>query len=87
MEGEHAAEKPHVVWWVAHVFLGVISGLVVYVLYKDKNPAAARRHLIFSVIVWLIGAAASFAVTILIGAGPLWDDAYQDMSLTSGNTW
>lgn len=86
MEGERAAEKPHVVWWAAHVFLGVISGLVVYVLYKDKNPAAARRHLIFSVIVWLIGAAASFAITMLVGAGPLWDDAYPDMSAISGNT-
>ena len=74
-------------WWVAYVFLGVISGLVVYVLYKDKNPAAVRRHLIFSVIVWLIGAAASFAVTILLGAEPLWDDAYPDMSPISGNTW
>ena len=71
MEGERAAEKPHIVWWVAHIFLGVISGLVVYVLYKDKNPAAARKHLIFSVIIWLIGAAASFAVGMLVGTGPL----------------
>ena len=44
MEGERAAEKPHIVWWVAHVFLGVISGLVVYILYKDKNPAVFSRH-------------------------------------------
>ena len=87
MEGERAAEKPHVAWWVAHVFLGVISRLVVYILYKDKNPAAARKHLIFSVIIWLIGAAASFAVGILVGTGPLWDDAYPDMSAISGSMW
>ena len=40
---------PRIIWWVAHVFLGAIAGLVVYVLYK--NPAAARKHLIFSVII------------------------------------
>ncbi len=44
MEGERAAEKPHIVWWVAHVFLGVISGLVVYILCRDKNPAVFSRH-------------------------------------------
>ena len=87
MEGERAAERPHIVWWVAHVFLGVISGLVVYVLYKEKNPAAARKHLIFSVIIWLVGAAASFVVTMLVGMEPLWDDAHPDMSTISGNTW
>ena len=44
MEGERAAAKPHTVWWVADVFLGVISGLVVYILYKDKNPAVFSCH-------------------------------------------
>lgn len=57
-------EKPRVIWYVAHIFLGVISGLVVYVLYKDKNPAAAKHHLVFSVLIWVIGAAASFVVTL-----------------------
>lgn len=60
-------EKPHIIWWVAHIFLGVISGLVVYILYKEKNPAEARRHLVFSVIIWVIGAAASFAVSLVLG--------------------
>jgi len=44
MEGERAAENPYIVWWVAHVFLGVIPGLVVYILYKDKNPAVFSHH-------------------------------------------
>lgn len=47
-------EKPHPIWWVAHIFLWVISGLVVYILYKDKNAAAARRHLIWSIIIGLL---------------------------------
>ena len=45
MEGERAAERPHAAWWAAHAFPGAISGLVVYVPYKDKNPAASRRRL------------------------------------------
>ena len=34
--------------------LGVITGLVVYLLYKEKNPTAARRHLIGSVIIMIM---------------------------------
>ena len=64
-------EKPSMLWWVAHVFLGVISGLVVYVLYKDKNPASARRHLIFSIIIWVvlavIGTGISIALSVMLG--------------------
>lgn len=33
--------------------MGVITGLVVYLLYKEKNPAAARRHLIGSVVIMI----------------------------------
>ena len=47
-------EKPHIVWWIAHLILGVISGFVVYVLYKDRNIEAARRHLIGSVAIMIV---------------------------------
>lgn len=56
-------EKPHSIWWIAHIFLGVISGLVVYVLYKDKNPKAAKRHLIFSILIGFI----LFGVMLIFG--------------------
>lgn len=68
-------------WRVAHVFRGIISGLVAYILYK--NPAAAR-HPVFSVIAWLIGAAASFAITMPVGAEPPWDNTQPDVSAISG---
>lgn len=47
-------ERPHVIWWLAHLILGVVSGLVVYVLYKDRNIEAARRHLIGSVVIMIV---------------------------------
>ena len=47
-------EKPHFIWWFAHIVLGVITGLVVYLLYKEKNPTAARRHLIGSVVIMIV---------------------------------
>ncbi len=42
---------PSKIWYVGHVFFWVITGLVCYVLWKDKNQEAARRHLIHSI--WL----------------------------------
>lgn len=58
-------ERPHPIWWVAHIFLCIISGLVVYVLYKDKNPAAARRHLIGSIIIGILGIILGVVIGIL----------------------
>lgn len=36
-------------WWVGHVFFGMITGLVCYVVWKDENPKAAKKHLIHSI--------------------------------------
>ena len=38
-------------WWVAHFFFGVMTGLACYVLWKDENLKAAKKHLIHSI--WL----------------------------------
>ena len=46
--------KPHYIWWLAHIILGVISGLVVYILYKDRNPEAARFHLVMSLVIMIV---------------------------------
>ena len=78
----NAPAEPHFAWYLAHVVLGVISGLVVYVLYKENNHAAARRHLIFSVIIWVIGSIAIIAIPILFG-WDMWlevgDDVYPEL--------
>lgn len=81
MSDETGAPKPnpHWIWWLGHIVLGIITGLVVYVLYKDKNYAAARKHLIFSIIIWVVGTAASFVTMLLLGLLFPWgDNAYPD---------
>lgn len=40
--------EPSKLWYAGHVFLGIITGIVVYVLYKDSNGEAARWHLTVS---------------------------------------
>ncbi len=54
---EHNPPAPSKWWYIGHAFLGVITGLACYVLYKDKNPQMARRHLItsiwFPIAVWV----------------------------------
>ena len=60
-------EKPHPIWWLAHLFFGILSGLVVYVLYKDKNPAAARYHLIGSLVIMAAITAAVMVSAVLVG--------------------
>ena len=54
-EPKPAPKNPHFMWYVAHAFFWVITGLICYLLYKDTNPKAARKHLITSI--WL-----SFAI-------------------------
>ena len=55
-----AAEPRISAWWyVGHVFLWIITGLICYVVYKDERPRQARHHLITSI--WL-----GFAVWIAL---------------------
>lgn len=47
-------EGPSKIWWIAHVFLWVVSGLACYVLWKEKNLEAARKHLIHSLWIGIV---------------------------------
>ena len=47
-------EAPSRVWWIAHVFLWIVSGLACYVLWKDRNPVAARKHLVHSLWIGIV---------------------------------
>ena len=42
-------KSPSYWWWVGHVFFGMMTGLVCYVVWKDENPKAAKKHLIHSI--------------------------------------
>ena len=48
---EPSTSSPSKLWYFGHVFFWVITGLICYILWKDKNPGAARKHLIHSI--WL----------------------------------
>ena len=59
---------PSKVWWVAHVVFWIISGLICYLVWKDRNREAAKRHLIHSL--WLPFAAYGLVVVVVMLAFP-----------------
>ncbi len=54
------SERPSPLWYIGHIFFWVITGLICYLVWKDRNIEAARRHLIHSI--WL-----GIAVWVLLG--------------------
>lgn len=52
-------EGPSKWWYLGHIFFWVITGLICYLIYKDTNRPAAKKHLIHSI--WV-----TFAVWIPI---------------------
>lgn len=44
-------KTPSKVWYLAHVLMWVVSGFVCYLIWKDENPQAAKKHLMHSL--WL----------------------------------
>ena len=54
MDTPPKTETPSKIWYVGHLLFWVVTGLVCYVLWKDRNLEAARKHLIHSVWLGLI---------------------------------
>lgn len=67
METQPTTEAPSKLWYVGHVLFWVITGLVCYVLWKDKNPVVARRHLIHSIWIGMVLPVAAFGASLLLG--------------------
>ena len=63
--GTGAAPVPSKWWYVGHLFFWVITGLVVYILYKDTNKEAARKHLIVSLVLGIVACVVVFVVLLL----------------------
>ena len=63
--GTGVAPVPSKWWYVGHLFFWVITGLVVYILYKDTNKEAARKHLIVSLVLGIVACVAVFVVLLL----------------------
>ena len=45
---------PSKIWYVGHLFFGIITGLICYIIWQDKNKEAARKHLIHSIWIGFI---------------------------------
>lgn len=43
-----------VVWYFVHIFLGIISGLIVLAVYHSKCPKLALKHLVVSILITLV---------------------------------
>lgn len=60
-------ERPHPVRWPVRVFPGVLSGLVVCVPYRDRNPAAARLHPVLSLVMLATVTAGFLTAAVVAG--------------------
>ncbi len=51
------AATPSNKWYIAHAILGIVSGLVVYCLYRNRDKVAALVHVLHSVVItvlWIV---------------------------------
>ena len=64
--GDGQPPVPSKWWYVGHAFFWVITGLVVYILYKDTNKEAARKHLIVSLVLGIVVAIAFVALMVVV---------------------
>lgn len=51
---EEPTESPSKIWYFLHLFLWIMTGLLCYMSWRKKNPAAAKKQLIHSVWIGLI---------------------------------
>lgn len=47
-------ETPSKFWYILHIFFGILTGIACFLLWKDRNPQAARKHLIHSIWIPLV---------------------------------
>ncbi len=64
-----AAPWPSRAWYIVHILLGVLSGIIVFVLYRHDNPRAARHHLLVSIGLTVLVPLVTFALIFL---GAIW---------------
>ena len=59
-ESNQPLEVPSKLWYLAHIFFSIVTGLICYILWKDKNPKMAKKHLICSIpltfvpMIWIL---------------------------------
>ena len=58
-------ETPSKIWYVGHLFFWIITGLICYIIWKDRNLEAARSHLIHSIWLGLLLPIALFGIGVV----------------------
>ncbi len=68
---ETATATPSKLWYVGHLFFWIITGLICYILWKDRNLEAARKHLVHSIwlglLLYVLTFAGGFGASLLFG--------------------
>ncbi len=58
--------SPSKMWYIAHVFFWVVTGIICYIVWKDDNRQMAKKHLIVSLwmpaAVWIAISLVSLAI-------------------------
>ena len=70
-QNDGGAVAPSKLWYVGHVFFWIITGLICYILWKERNIESARKHLKHSIWLGLLLPVIMFAIggatTLLFG--------------------
>lgn len=64
-EVNQSLEVPNKLWYVAHIFFSILTGLICYILWKDKNPKMAKKHLILSIPLSFVFMILSLSLTVM----------------------
>ena len=73
-------EKSSKLWYLVPIFLGIIGGLIAFLILKKDNPKLAKRCLIVGILLTILPALVGFSV-VLYGAS-----LYPGDNLYQGNT-
>lgn len=52
-------------WYLAPIFLGIIGGLIMYMVLKEENPKMAKKGLIVSLVMVGIGILAYIMIFVV----------------------
>jgi len=64
-ESNQPLEVPSKLWYLAHIFFSILTGLICYILWKDKNPKMAKKHLILSIPLTFVSIILSVVLTFM----------------------